>query len=71
MTEAVDCDDMPIMAIGVCQIAHRNLARITCTARESHGYLCERIDPHVEGHRIGDHTINHAGSGSGYACGDQ
>lgn len=62
----------PVLAPDVCQVAHVGLDRITCTARESHGYLCERTDPHGDGgHRIGQHTIEHAARGNGYACGEQ
>lgn len=52
----------------VCQVHGVRTDGLWCTHRDSHGYRCERTDEHTTGHYIGQHTIDHALTGNGYAC---
>lgn len=52
----------------ICQVAGVRTDELWCTHTDSHGYRCERIDEHTTGHYIGQHTIDHALAGDGYAC---
>lgn len=58
----------PLLA-PVCQVSGDGDHLLTCYWRESGGYRCERIDPHDDSdHSFGQHTIEHARRGNGYAC---
>lgn len=52
--------------LAICQVVDYD-DQLTCPARESGGWGCEVVGPHVQ-HRIGDHTIRHVLAGNGYAC---
>jgi hypothetical protein len=52
----------------ICQVRRVNVDKIACPSKESGGYSCERLDPHEDGHFVGQHTIEHAIRGSGYSC---
>jgi hypothetical protein len=53
----------------VCQVGHVRERSLTCPAVESGGFRCERLDPHGdEGHRVGEHTMEHARRGNGWSC---
>ena len=54
--------------VSICQVGHVGVDVLWCPARESGGYQCERLDPHVDGHFVGSHSIEHAYRGIGYAC---
>ena len=52
-----------------CQVQHVGEESLTCPARESGGFRCERTDPHGDdGHRVGPHTIEHDRAGDGWVC---
>lgn len=52
----------------ICQVTGLGVSLLTCSRTDSRGYLCERTDPHTEGHWISQHTIDHALAGNGYTC---
>lgn len=64
--------EVSLVPLDICQVAHRNVDRLTCQQREVGGYQCERLDPHgmADRHEVGEHTSRHDHFGSWYDCRD-
>ena len=52
----------------VCQVTGAGMDALWCEATDSNGYRCERLDEHLLGHAVGQHTIQHSIMGNGYYC---